>query len=144
VVVSPGGYPKDIDLHQSQKAMAAAEQIVSENGVIILVAECRDGIGKFGGWLKQAKDPQEVIERFIRVGFTKDHSSKAFLCARALSKHEVIVVCGGISPEELKEMFFEWAPSIETALSQAFEIKGPKAKVIFLPYATDCVPIVEE
>lgn len=143
VLVSPGNYPKDINLHQAQKAISAAEQVAVKGGVIILVAECRDKIGKFGGWLKQAKNPQEVIDRFIKVGFTKDHSSKAFMFARALVNHKIIVVCKGISPQELEEMFFESAPSVEAAIRHAMDLKGPEANILFLPHAGECVPMVE-
>ena len=32
IFVSPGGYPKDIDLHQAQKAVSVAEQVVNPGG----------------------------------------------------------------------------------------------------------------
>jgi lactate racemase len=143
-VVSPGNFPKDIDLHQAQKAIAVAEQVTARGGVIILVAECRDGVGKFRELMKSVQDPQEIIDRFIAVGFTKDHSSKAFLCARALVNHKVIVVCRGIPATELEAMFFESAPSVEAALTGALKFKGSGAKVLFMPHATDCVPVVED
>ena len=47
VIVTPGGFPRDIDLHQAQKAMSTAEQVAAEAGVIVLLAECADGIGRF-------------------------------------------------------------------------------------------------
>lgn len=89
VITSPGGYPKDFDLHQSQKAVTAAEVIVKDQGIIILVAECRDGVGKFAKWLMDAARPEDVIDAFIQHGFTPDHSSKAFMFARALKKCDI-------------------------------------------------------
>jgi nickel-dependent lactate racemase len=143
VVVSPGHYPKDIDLHQAQKALSVAEQVAAPNGVIILVGECRAGIGKFKPWMESAKNPQEIIDRFLREGFTRDHSSKAFLCARALVHHKVIVVCRGIPAKDLEAMFFEHASTVEIALKKALALKGKEARILFLPHATDCVPAVE-
>lgn len=142
VVVTPGGYPRDINLHQSQKAMSSAELVVSDDGVIVLVAECRDGIGKFADWLKEARTPQEVIERFKREGFTREHSSKAFMCARALAEHPVIAACSGIGREELEQMFFHYAPSAQEAVEMALDIKGRDCSVLVLPYSLDCVPKV--
>ncbi len=60
VVASAGGYPKDINFIQSHKSMHNASQFVKDNGILILLAECRDGIGnsaflplfKTGGWSK--------------------------------------------------------------------------------------------
>jgi nickel-dependent lactate racemase len=140
VVVTPGGYPRDIDLHQAQKAMAAAELVVGDAGVIVLIAECSDGIGKFAGWLTGAKSPQAVIERFAREGFTREHSSKAFMCARALAKHAVVVSTSGIRKLELEAMFFRHADTAQDAVNMALQMKGGNAKVLVLPYAVDCVP----
>ncbi len=144
VIVSPGGYPRDIDLHQSQKAMSAAEMVIDQGGVIILVAECRDGIGKYADWLKQAESPREVIERFECEGFNRDHSSKAFMCARALEQHKVYFYCSGIAADELEQMFFYAAPSPQEAIDRALEAKGADARVLVLPQAVSCVPRVIE
>jgi nickel-dependent lactate racemase len=140
VIVTPGGFPRDIDLHQSQKAMSTAELVAEKGGVIVLVAECPDGIAKFAAWLKGAKSPQEVIERFKQEGFTREHSSKAFMCARALAKHPVIVHCSGISQADLEAMFFRHAASAQAAVDEALRMKGADARVLILPYAVDCVP----
>jgi len=45
VVASAGGYPKDINFIQSHKSMHNASLFVKDNGTLILLAECRDGIG---------------------------------------------------------------------------------------------------
>ena len=142
VIVTPGGFPRDIDLHQAQKAMSTAELVIAEGGVIVLLAECADGIGKFAAWLTGAKSPQEVIERFKREGFTREHSSKAFMCARALAKHPVIVCCSGITKTELEAMFFRHADTPQDAVNLALQMKGGNASVLVLPYGVDCVPKV--
>jgi nickel-dependent lactate racemase len=140
VIVTPGGFPRDIDLHQAQKAMSTAELVIAQGGVIALVAECADGIGKFAAWLKGAKSPQDVIERFKQQGFTREHSSKAFMCARALAKHPVVVCCAGISKADMEAMFFRHADTPQDAVNHAVGIKGGNPSVLVLPYAVDCVP----
>ncbi len=142
VIVTPGGSPRDIDLHQSQKAMSTAELVAAEGGAIVLLAECRDGIGKFAAWLKGAKSPREVIERFVQEGFTREHSSKAFMCARALAKHPVFVCCSGIPPFDLEAMFFRPAATPQDAVDAALRLHGCRGSVLVLPYAVDCVPKV--
>jgi len=141
-IVTPGGFPRDIDLHQAQKAMSTAELVIADGGVIVLFAECADGIGKFAAWLKGSKSPQDVIERFKREGFTREHSSKAFMCARALAKHPVIVCCAGIRKEDMEAMFFQPAETAQGAVDAALTIKGGGCGVLVLPYAVDCVPKV--
>ncbi len=142
VIVTPGGFPRDIDLHQAQKAMATAELVTAPGGAIVLLAECADGIGKFAPWLRGAASPQAVIDRFTREGFTREHSSKAFMCARALAKHPVVVCCSGIPRAELEAMFFRHADTPQAAVDAALAIAGDQASVLVLPYAVDCVPKV--
>ena len=45
VIVSCGGFPKDVNLFQANKALDNATQAVKAGGSIILVAECAEGIG---------------------------------------------------------------------------------------------------
>ena len=46
VIVSCGGYPFDVNLIQAHKALEAASRACEEGGTIILLAECRDGLGR--------------------------------------------------------------------------------------------------
>lgn len=119
-IVSPGGYPKDFDMHQSQKALASAEIITKQGGAIILAAECPDGIGSFGKLLSESRDPQEVIDRFKQSGFeSNNHSSKAYMYARALLKHNVYFISHYLDQNELKKMFFSPSESIQQAYRNA-------------------------
>src|SRR4030065_284317 len=54
VVVSPGGYPADMNLYQAYKALDNALQVVKRGGVVILVAECAEGHGNqvFYDWME--------------------------------------------------------------------------------------------
>lgn len=45
VIGSCGGYPKDINFIQSHKAIHNAAMFVKDGGLLLLYAECRDGIG---------------------------------------------------------------------------------------------------
>lgn len=46
VIVSCGGSPHDLNLIQAHKALEAASHACREGGTIVLVAECRDGLGR--------------------------------------------------------------------------------------------------
>ena len=58
VIASCGGYPKDINFIQSHKAIENASKFVRNNGMLIVLAECQDGVGsktflpwfEFGNW----------------------------------------------------------------------------------------------
>lgn len=140
VITSPGGFPRDFDLHQSQKAVVPAEMCCKVGGIIILVTEARDGIGKFGNWLKNAKEPKEVVERFKREGYTPEASSKALYYARALMNFKLMIVTKGIPEEELKEMFFIPVQNIQKAIDDSIKLLGGQAKFIFIPHGSDIIP----
>lgn len=140
VIVTPGGYPYDIDLHQSQKALSVAEMVTREGGTIVLISECSEGIGKFADWLKTAKSPKEVIDRFKKEGFTADQSSKAFMCARALERFKIVVACSGIDAGDLEDMFFSYASSPQAAIDMALASAGSGSSVVVVPVASHCIP----
>jgi len=58
VLASAGGYPKDINMIQAHKAIDNAAAFVRDQGTLIVLAECADGIGsttflpyfELGGW----------------------------------------------------------------------------------------------
>ena len=60
VIASSGGYPKDINFIQAHKSVHNAASFVNDGGTLIILAECRDGVGtntflplfKEGGWDK--------------------------------------------------------------------------------------------
>lgn len=53
IVVSPGGYPQDESLYHAQRAIELTKNAVLDDGQILVLAECRDGIA-----------PESAIENF--------------------------------------------------------------------------------
>ena len=64
VIVSCGGSPYDINLIQAHKALEMAAQACNDGGTIILLAECRDGLGRpdFMKWF-EAKNSRAMEAR---------------------------------------------------------------------------------
>ena len=56
VIVSCGGFPHDINMIQAHKALDMASHACKEGGSIILLAECRDGLGRadFMKWFESS------------------------------------------------------------------------------------------
>lgn len=143
IITSPGGYPKDINLHQSQKALAPCELCLKDGGVIILVAGCADGAGHIPDWFRDSDSPQEVMERFKKEGWTPIANAKPFLMARPLCRYQVIAVCAGVDAEVLREMFMIPACSIQEAYDIAMELCGiENPEIVVLPVAGDIIPFV--
>ena len=64
VVASCGGYPLDINLIQAHKALEAASVACRDGGVIVLLAECEDGLGRsdFLDWF-DARDSNALAQK---------------------------------------------------------------------------------
>lgn len=76
IVLTAAPYPMDIDLYQSQKALENGKLALEEEGVIILVSKCRDGVGDdtFLDLLcssKRCKDVMDRIEEGYKLGYHK-------------------------------------------------------------------------
>lgn len=142
VITSPGGYPRDSNLYQAQKALSVAEPLGKPGCTYILVANAGDGIGEgvFRQWLVEAKTAEEVVERFKREGYNVG-SNKAFMYARAMTKGRVIIVTENVEERELNEMMLEWAPNLQRALEKACSGKKMQ-KIIVLPRAVNIIPRV--
>ncbi len=72
VITSNSGYPLDQNLYQSVKGMAAAAEIVSQNGEIVLAAECSDGFPEHGNFAKlvfEHTSPQAMLDTVYQPGY---------------------------------------------------------------------------
>lgn len=143
VIVSPGGYPRDFDLHQSQKAIGCAEMMCKEGGHIILCAEMRDGGNKPGKMLKEAEDLKCITDKFCKVGYTPDALSKTYMFARAMQHFHVTLIGSKIPQNDQKEMFFEVYDSIEQAIQTDLARYGENASFVVMPCASEVIPVFE-
>lgn len=139
VIVSPGGYPRDIDLYQAQKALSVAEAFCRPGGTIILTAECKAGYGEntYIKLLKDAESPEALINTFDFTHF-KVGPHKAYLLARTLSRYEVRIV-SSLPHEELKTIFFTPYQTLEEALRNIPE----SANVLVIPNSSQIIPLKE-
>ena len=142
VIASAGGYPKDINMYQAQKALLHSALAVREGGTIILCAECVEGIGSnlFVETMNLGNTPEQVLEEFAKLPF-RVGAHKAFLWAQSLSKAEVIIVSDGISEDEAKILQVKKAGDLEEALSMAREKIG-SGLVYVMPKAGSTIPML--
>ena len=144
VIASPGGYPKDINFYQAQKAITHACLFSKPNGVIILAAECRDGMGskKFEQFLSSKNSFPEVLEAFKSMPF-EIGPHKAFQLAKQAIAHKIILV-SGIPEEQVQKIMLSPCKSLEQAFEFAKAYLPPDPKIAVLPYATHTMPKIAE
>ncbi|MGB9857750.1 MAG: nickel-dependent lactate racemase [Dictyoglomaceae bacterium] len=78
VITSPGGYPEDQDLYQTQKAFRHASYITKEGGKIIVFAPCSRGWG--------SEDFKKITEKIIDVDRTIEELRNNF----SVGKHKLL------------------------------------------------------
>jgi len=143
VVVSPGGYPSDINLYQAHKGLDNALEVVKRGGIIILVAECVEGHGNqvFYDWMKRFKDLKEA-EREIKRNFAMG-GHKAYYLLKALQNHQIILVSS--LPDYYASNIFrlKTARAVNDALAEAMKLAGSQARVWTMPYGNFTLPTVQ-
>jgi len=136
VCAAANGHPHDLDLYQVVKALHGATRVLKENGVIVLVAECRNGHGSqmYVDWLKKYKTSKEV-ESALKEDFIIG-AHKAYYHFKAVEKHPVIFV-STMDKTDVEDVFrFKHACDPNTALEKAFDVAGKDAKVLVVPQGT--------
>jgi len=140
VLVSPGGYPKDINLYQAQKALDNAKHAVQDGGIVILVASSKEGLGEkvFERWMMEAKSPSDMVEKIQKQFELGGH--KAAAIGMVQKKADVYLV-SDMDADFVRSMFFKPFAAMQDALNSALRIKGNEASVLVMPYGGSTLPV---
>ena len=140
VIASAGGYPKDINIYQSQKALDNAGLAVRDGGIIIWVCRANEGFGEetFEAWLRSAKTPQSIRERILKEFVVGGH--KAAGIANILEKAQIFLV-SDLTPEDAEILFVRRFTGIQKALREAFRQLGRDSGVLFMPVGGATLPV---
>lgn len=141
VITTPGGYPKDINLYQAQKALDNAKHAVKEGGIIILLASCKEGLGEkaFERWILNSDTPEKMIQDIEEHFELGAHKAAAIALVRKKAR---IFIVSDLDPEISKKIFMEAFEDMNQALKEAFKIMGRDAKVLLMPYGGSILPTV--
>lgn len=142
VIVSAGGFPKDINLYQAQKALDNAAAAVKPGGVIIWLAECPDGLGNttFEDWLvgSTAEDIiSRIQERFVLGGH------KAAAIASVLRKAHVFLV-SSLDPALVRDCGLRPYTEFDRALADALPEAGPDPTITVIPAGSVVLPALND
>lgn len=138
VIVSPGGYPKDINLYQAQKALSNAAHAVKPGGEILLLAACPEGFGSgpFEAWADAAQSPRDLTERLKREFVLGGHKAAAF--ARILEEAGIHVV-SEMTEKELGRLFLEKAKDPGSHIEARLGSR-PDLKIYVMPSGGSVLP----
>lgn len=141
VITTPGGYPKDINLYQAQKALDNAKHAVRDGGIIILLASCTEGYGEevFEKWINASTSPDDLVTR-IRSNFELG-GHKAAAIALVEKKARIFIVAD-MPREKSSKLYMEPFDSMEATLEKAFADMGRDAGVLLMPHGGSTLPVV--
>jgi nickel-dependent lactate racemase len=143
IIASPGGYPKDINLYQSQKALAHASMITRTGGTVILTAACVEGTGSqaYELWMNGVSSHREVLERFQREGFQVGPHKAVQIALDA--KRVKILLMSELEPNFVRKLLLTPVASINEALEIALANLPIDAKVGIMPQASSTIASVK-
>ncbi|MBN1892314.1 MAG: nickel-dependent lactate racemase [Clostridiales bacterium] len=139
VIVSPGGFPKDINMYQAQKALDNARHAVRDGGIVIWIAACSEGLGEkhFEDWMTgHAKSP-DMIEHIRHEFVLGGH--KAASIALVLEKSRIFLV-SDLESDFVRSIFLEPFSRAQDAVNSAFHELGSNSSVIMMPYGGSTLP----
>jgi lactate racemase len=142
VIVSCGGFPKDINFIQSHKAMEYGSQALKDGGVMILLAQCKDGYGNssFFSWFRY--EELEKFESALRTHY-EINGQTAYSTFLKAKRFKVILVSDlpfhdvetmGMIPADTLDMALELAKHLLPAAYSAYIIpEGGNVLPVYTP-----------
>lgn len=140
VIASSGGYPKDINLYQGSKALVNAAYAAKDDGYIILLAECIEGIGHnqvaeiFNNFTNA-----EERENYLKHNFTVSRYI-GYLITLIAKKHNILLV-SDLESKVLNNTGIVLFKNFEDALGFAIENLDNNYKSYLIPDAANVMPV---
>lgn len=138
VLVSAGGYPKDINMYQAQKALDNAAETVRPGGIIVWVAECGEGLGNrtFEEWMV-GSSADDILCR-IKTSFVLG-GHKAAAIARVLKRATVMLV-SALPPDLVSRCGMLPFSDVGAAIMAALGEAGRDPLIYSMPEGAAVVP----
>jgi len=115
LVIASDALPVAASLYQAAKIYAAAAPLVAENGTLVVVAECAEGIG-----------PLEIVnEAIFRIGVLP-----------RLQPGVRLVLVSALSETETARTLLAYAPSVSSVLAETPPTSDP---ILVLPHASHLI-----
>ena len=134
VVTTSAGHPLDLTLYQAVKGMTAAMPVVRKGGMLILAAECAEGVGseEFTRMATAHSSP-EVFLASLRDRPVEIDQWQLEECAKVARDVDVVLVSDGIPLEIKQRLFIRSSSSVRDAIEEGLRRFGPAATVAVIP-----------
>lgn len=139
VIVSCGGFPKDLNFYQSTKSLFNGAKAVKKGGTLILLAACSEGSGAkdFFDWIEPLK--RGCLDEALRKDFTI--GGYIFYAACESIRKARTLLLSGLEPDVIKDMQVDSYRDMDTLLSQ---VDFKNKDVYIIPYGGSVMPQLKE
>ena len=147
-IVVADSHPYDSELWLASKGIYASELAVKQDGVVILVSTCPEGISpSHPEVLEFGYQTFETVDQWVRQGKIQKLTAAAHLVhvGRVVKERaRGIMVCPGISKEEKEKLGFLHAKNPQEALDIAFSLLGHDARIAVLQRGGEILPVIKK
>ncbi|HTY36113.1 MAG TPA: nickel-dependent lactate racemase [Bacteroidota bacterium] len=134
VVTTSAGFPLDLTYYQAVKGMTAALPILKDGGMLILAAECAEGLGgeSFSAMATRFRTAEE-FDAWIHSHPVEIDQWQLQESVKAVRRGEVVVVARGIEAAQREKLFVHSAGSVEEAIESGLRKLGRDAAIAVIP-----------
>ena len=138
---SPGGYPKDINLYQAQKALDNAKHAVRKGGSILWIASAAEGLGEdsFEEWMLGHEKLSDMIphirEHFVLGG----HKAAAIALVAEIAD---IYLYSDLPEDFVRRLHFQPVSDLQGTFDALLRKYGENAGVIAMPFGGATLPFL--
>ncbi|OGP76898.1 MAG: hypothetical protein A2V86_10965 [Deltaproteobacteria bacterium RBG_16_49_23] len=147
-IVITDSHPYDSELWLAAKGIYASELAVRQDGVVILISPCPEGVSPSHPEVLELGYQQfERVDQWIREKKIQKLTAAAHLVhvGRVIKERaKGIFVSQGISKEQKERLGFIHAEDPQEALDRAFGLLGRDAKVAVLRRGGEILPMIKE
>jgi nickel-dependent lactate racemase len=148
VVATNMGYPADLVLYQAVKGMSVAAQACATGGSILLVAECREGVGgpEYVELMSSESSPGALLRQFMRDGHRTVHDQWQVQVQAMVQARCDVWLHSSLDRATVESAHLRYAPDVTETLAGMIVEKraelGREPTVCVLPFGQLTVPRV--
>ncbi len=146
VVATNMGYPADLSLYQAAKGMSVAAQACATGGAILLVAECREGLGgpEYVDLMRSEASPAALLNRFERDGHATVHDQWQVQVQAMVQARCNVWLHSSLDRAAVESAHLGFALDVDGTLASILAAKraelGREPSVCVMPYGQLTVP----
>ena len=145
IIVMNTGRPKNIDFYQAVNSLVAVMPIVQPNSVIVLFADCREGVNSPDMMLPfEMTSTIDELEKYMLTNY-KIQMDCTLLILRLLKMGvKIIGISPNVSDEEFRKMHIEPCRNSADAIKKAYILTGKtNPRVLIYPHPQKSLPYFE-